>query len=292
MDTALRNLRLSTLTLVAGLLLVAAAVVLPGVETPPLQPPADAPFFKSGSTATWSSDPTQPSTASGGVEARYEGIYLHCDHLSLQYAPLTGTTTTVPNVGGLQPGAAGPADNRVVLDTRRATAPTIGFRGLFTPASVAMQRLIDASLPPMQVRYQIDLPDAGDFQGQLKTQDGWSSFRGWADSIQLIIGAEVIGGSLTNMRVLKITLNGRPTDGGQTPRNAEINRLKADLTLPEPEQPLTAEMVSGHNDAKRIFISFDDLGRPGATWDGKSNVWGADLNLFNVGSKTAPIRKP
>lgn len=271
--------------LVAGCLALMSMRELPGVETPPLQPPADAPFFRSGAQATWASNPEQPTTATGGVEARYEGIYLHCDHLSLQYAQLPGTTVNVPNEGVLQPGAAGPADNRVVLDTRNATAPTIGFRGIFTPAAVTMRRLIDASLPPLQVNYQVDLPDAGDFQGQLKTQDGWASFRGWAESIQLIIAADVIGGSLANMRVVKITLNGRPGSDARPQRNAEINRIKDGVPLPAPEQPLTTEMVSGHNDAKTIFITFDQLGRPGASWVGKNNVWGSDLNLFQMSAK-------
>ena len=268
----------------AGCLAWCAPSSVSAVETPPLQPPADAPFFRSGAQATWSSNPAQPITATGGVEARYEGIYLHCDQLSLQYALLAGTTENAPNDGSLQPGAAGPADNRVVLDTRKATAPTIGFRGLFTPAAVTMHRLVDANLPPPKVSYQVDLPDAGDFQGQLKTQDGWAFFRGWAENIQLVIGGEVIGGTLTNLRVMKITLNGRPGTDARPPRNAEINRLKKDLLLPEPDQPLTAEMVSGHNDAKTIFITFDELGRPGATWAGKNNVWGTDLNLFGVGT--------
>jgi len=280
MRTALR----AAIVFKASCLAVMSMLILPGVETPPLQAPADAPFFRSGAQATWSSDPAQPTTATGGVEARYEGIYLHCDQLSLQYTLLAGSTANVPNEGTLQPGAAGPADNRVVLDTRNATAPTIGFRGLFTPAAVTMHRLTDASLPPMHVSYQVDLPDAGDFQGQLKTQDGWASFRGWAENIQLILGAEVVGGSLTNLRVLKITLNGRLGSDAHAQRNAEINRIKADVILPAPEQPLTAEMVSGHNDAKTIFITFDELGRPGASWAGKNNVWGTDLNLFSLGA--------
>ena len=268
----------------ASCLAMMSMLALPGVETPPLQPPADVTFFHSGEDghATWSSDPTQPIAATGGVKARYEGIFFHCDQLFLQYSPLAGTKENAPNEGSLKPGAAGPADNRVVLDTRKATAPTIGFRGLFTPAAVIMHRLADASLPPPKVSYQVDLPDAGDFQGQLKTPDGWASFRGWAENIQLVIGAEVISGSLTNMHIMKITLNGRPATEGRPQRNAEVNRLKKDVVLPEPEHPLTAEMVSGHNDAKTIFITFDELGRPGATWAGKNNVWGTDLNLFSV----------
>ena len=284
------------LAAVASGVFVCLSPALCAEDSTTLQPPPNVPYFHSGETGTaiWSSDPAQPSTATGGVDARYDGILLRCDQLMLRYAPLTGTTANVPSEGFLKPGPAGPADNRVVLDTREATAPNVGFRGLFTPASVTMQRLVDATLPPLHVRYHVDLPDAGSFQGLLHMAAGWAPYRGWADHIELLIGAEVIGGNLSNMRVLKIILNGRPATDAVPARNAEINRLKPGQTLPPPEQALTVEHISGHNDAPTIFIEFDEQGRPGTRWVGRNNLWG-DPALFNLnaGGKTpTPTSKP
>ena len=269
---------------------VTAPALLLAEDSQPLQAPLTVPFFQSGGNAIWSSDPTQPSTATGGVEARYEGVLLRCDQLMLRYAPLAGTTASIPSEGSLQPGAAGPAGNRVILDTQQATAPNVGFRGVFSPASVTLRRLSDTTLPPLHVRYQVELPDAGSFQGQLHTAAGWAPYRGWADHIDLLIAAEVVNGSLSNMRVLKITLYGRPGVEGTPGRNAEINRLKPNLTLPPPEQALTAEQVSGHNDAPTMFIEFDDQGRPGMRWIGRNNLWG-DPALFNL-NPAKPQRLP
>lgn len=268
--------------LVLGLLGTASAA-----ETPPFQPPAGMPYFRSGGTATYSADATQPSTATGGVEARYDGIVLRSDNLALRYALLAGTTFNIPDNGSLQSGPAGPADNRVILDTREATAPNVGFRGLFSPTSVTLQRTADENLPAGQVHYSVTMPDAGDFQGLLKLPSGWSPYRGWADHIDLLIGADVVGGSLTNLHVLRITLFGRPAGSEGPERNAEINRLRPEIALPAPGQPLTAEQVAGHNDARVIYIEFDAQGRPGTRWEGRNNLWG-DPQLFQLGTKLTP----
>lgn len=273
--------RLRTLSMAA--LIVTCCADLSAVESQPLLPPNGTPFFRSGGEATYSTDPSRPSTATGGIEARYDGILLTCDNVSLRYAAIPGESASIPSDGDLLPGTAGPANNRVILDTRQATSLTIGFRGLFTPSSVNLRRIIDGTTPTGQAHYHIELPDSGEFQGLLKLPDGWAPYRGWADHLELLVAADLVGGSLTNLRVAKITLHGRLASGDTPARNAEINRLKPGIELPPPGQDVTSEQVAGHNDARIIYIEFDAEGRPGTRWVGKNNLWG-DPQLFSLGS--------
>lgn len=269
-----------------SLSLASAAEVLTPVATP-----VPAAFeFSSGGAAAWSLDPTHPSTAAGGVSAIYEGIVIQADHLTLLQSPVPGTPGNIPAEGDLLPGDAGPAGNRVLLDTHQATLPTIGFKGVLTPSAVNIRRLPPDPARHGIVDYQVLLPDTGAFEGQLQTKEGWAPFRGWSDRTELILEGDTLSGTLANLRVVRIVLNGHPA-AGDTPRhNAEITRLKAGVSLPPLDQAVPDEAMAGHINAVQIVITLDAMGKPSASWSG--GKFTGDLNFLNMRDLSSPSPAP
>jgi hypothetical protein len=251
------------------------------VEEPgPLGPPPGVYEFRAGGNASWVPDGSKPSFAEGGVQAAYEGIRIHCERLELIQAVAPGTTVMVPNTSDMVPGPHGPANGKVVIDTRDALNPRIGFKGLLTPESLHVRRqTADAALPGI-VQYRVELPEAGDFSGQLKRSDGsWAWFRGWARQIEIEFAGDTASGSLANLHMTRLILRGREAKGEVPSRMAEINRLKPEVK-PEPEKPLTSDQVGGHIDAPVLTIDFDGQGRAGTNLE-NARVWG-DPQMLNL----------
>lgn len=180
-----------------------------------------------------------------------------------------------------------------MLDTRKATLPTIGFKGLLLPSAVTIRRLPADPARPAIVDYQVTLPDTGPFEGQLNTKNGWTPVRGWSERTELIIEGDTRTGALANLRVARIVLNGRPAVGDVPRRNAEISRIKAGATVPALTEPLPDDAMAGHVDGAQIIIAFDELGRPSASWP-NGTVKG-DINFLNmrdVSDSPKPKPKP
>ena len=264
--------------------------VTPGPDVPPA-PVVPAPFeFSAGGATSWSLDPAAPSTADGGVSATYEGVILQVDHLTVLQSPIFGTPGNFPAEADLLPGEHGPAGGRVTIDTRLATLPTIGFKGLLTPTAIHIRRLPLDPARPKFVNFQVVLPDTGAFDGQLQTKDGWAPFRGWSERTEMLLEGDILTGSLANVRVVRIVLHGRLARADIPRRNAEITRLKADQTLPSTVEDIHEDAIAGHINAAQIVILLDAQGRPSASWTG-GKVKG-DLNFMNMRDLSATPSVP
>ena len=278
---------------VACLLLLVAG--LSAAESAPLTPPVGAFEFNSNGHLTYATD-GQPSLADNGVTARYEGLFLSCDHLQMTQAPVLGTTASALSSLLVMPGPKGPSDNKVLLDTRDTTSPLFGFKGLLKPDQVTITRLPPDPAHVQVVRYSVDLPGTGDFSGLMQMKEGWAPFRGWSEHTELTLEGSVASGQLGQLRVVRLVLRGRSapavpatsTPAGDpvpattiTARPAEINRLKTNSTALALDTTLTTEQVDGHIDAPEIIIDFDASGRLSTHFTG-AHTWG-DPRLFNVG---------
>lgn len=243
--------------------------------------PSGLPEFHAGGSVTWSSDPAKPSVADGGVTARYESVLLAGERLTMIQQPIPGTKVSTPADADLTAGPNGPTPTTVTIDTRQATLPNIGFKGLFSPSAVHIRRLPPDAARPAAVRWHVALPDAGSFAGQLRLAQGWAPFHGWAEHAEFEIEGTLIAGAVKELRVVQILLHSRPAAGDVPVRNAEINRLRPEAPLPAPGEDPTPEQIGGHIDAQTVILTFDASGAPGVSLKGNSHV-GGDPQLFTT----------
>lgn len=260
-------------------LLAAGAVAADAPPTP--LPLSGLPEFHAGGSVTWSSDPAKPSVADGGVTARYESVLLAGERLTMIQQLVPGTKVSTPADADLTAGPNGPTPTTVILDTRQATLPSIGFKGLFSPSAVHIRRLPPDAARPAAVRWHVALPDAGSFAGHLRLAQGWAPFHGWAERAEFEIEGTLIDGAVKGLRVVQILLHSRPAVGDVAMRNAEINRLRQDAPLPAAGQDPTPEQIGGHIDAQTVILTFDVSGAPGVSLKGNSHV-GGDPQLFTT----------
>ena len=247
-----------------------------------VEPPADSFQFRSKGPVTFNNDPGKPWTAESGFEALYQGIQVTGDHLSVLQTSIAGTQVSAPAEVKISAGPGGPTPNTVALDTRAATLPTIGFKGLLTPTEVQITRLPPDPARPKAVQWQVQLPETGAFAGQLRQETEWAPFQGWAQQSELTLEGAVVGGRVTDIRVIRIKLMSRAAVGDLPQRYAELNKLKSHVVLATPDAPLTADQVAGHVDAIWMMIDFDATGKYKITLSPRSNSWG-DLQLFQSG---------
>ena len=273
------SLRSARATMV--LLTLSAPLALLAVDEPgPLGPPPGAYEFYSGGNASWVPDSSKPSFAEGGVKASYEGIRIACDRMELVQILIPGTKVTVPHTADMVPGPRGPANGKVIIDTREALNPRVGFKGLLTPESMHVRRRTVEGTPLTIVQYTVELPETGDFAGQMKQTDGtWAWFRGWARQIEIEFTGDTVSGSLGNLHMTRLIMRGREAAGEVPRRVAELNRLKPEVTL-DPTKPLTSDQVGGHLDAPILIIDFDAEGRAGTNLEG-ARFWG-DPKMLNL----------
>ena len=245
--------------------------------------PADSFQFRSEGSTTIATDPGKPWIADGGIKAVYQGIKLMGDRMSLLQTVIAGTQVSAPAEAQISAGPGGPTPTTVVLDTRGATLPTIGFKGLLTPTAVQINRKPQDFDRPKAVQWLVQLPETGAFAGQLRLGEEWAPFQGWAQQSELTLEGTLMGGRVTDVRVIRIKLMSRPAAGDVPQRNAELNRLKPEVVLTAPDAPLSPDQVAGHVDASSVLIDFDAAGQPSIRFTGRNNVWG-DPRLFNAGS--------
>ena len=253
-----------------------------------VEPPADSFQFRSKGPTTFNTDPGKPWTAEGGFEAVYQGIQVTGDHLSVLQTSIAGTQVSAPAEVRISAGPGGPTPNTVALDTRGATLPTIGFKGLLTPTEVQITRLPQDPARSKAVQWLVQLPETGAFAGQLRQAAEWVPFQGWAQQSELTLEGTVVGGSVTDIRVIRIKLMSRAAVGDLPRRYAELNKLKSHVVLATPDAPLIADQVAGHVDASWVLIDFDAAGKYSISFSARSNFWG-DPQLFN-GGRLVPAR--
>lgn len=258
------------------------AVGAVAADAPPTPLPVSGlPEFHAGGSVTWSSDPAKPSIADGGVTARYESVLLAGERLTMLQQLVPGTKVSTPADADLTAGPNGPTPTTVTLDTRQATSPSIGFKGLFSPSAVHIRRLPPDATRPATVRWHVALPDAGSFAGHLRLAQGWAPFHGWAENAEFEIEGTLVAGAVKDLRVVQILLHSRPAAADAAVRNAEINRLRPDVPLPAAGQDPTPEQIGGHIDAQTVILTFDATGAPGVSLKGNSHI-GGDPQLFTA----------
>jgi hypothetical protein len=196
------------------------------------------------------------SKLSGGVSVLYDRLKIAADSFDFNQSPYQWgkspeQVSAILDQGRISPGEKSPLPGRVLFDTREATSPRIGFRGLLTPVAAHIVRQPRDSATVGQARYQVLLHDLGEFSGQLhpKGGDDWIAYSGWADhaDIDARIDVDEHGLVKKSWTVRTITLYGNDT------RQAELRRLT--------EQGPPSPTVSGDDKEKlraAVGVAFAD----------------------------------
>lgn len=135
----------------AGLLRAGEAP--PAVDPAPVDPPVPVvkPVVLSVNArggGAWSPNDKDPSRLFGGVDLTYEGAEVACDRLAYWQSALVGAKRSFLDHARIDSGPDGRDPDHVVFDSRKATLPQLGFRGLMTPVSVEVVRQPVEPLPP------------------------------------------------------------------------------------------------------------------------------------------------
>lgn len=161
-----------------------------------------------------------------GLTADLDGATVAGHRLEFRLAPVPAA----PDVGAgslfleraeLLPGAEGPQPDRIRIDTRASTIPSLAFRGLLEPSAAVMHRqAIDAAAGLL--RFAVSLPDLHEFAGRVRRRDGsWVPVRGWAERADLTVVMDWDGDRASNPRLAGMVL--REGDDGTTPRPALLH---------------------------------------------------------------------
>lgn len=216
---------------------------------------------------TWSPNDKDPSKLFGGVDLAYEGAEVACDRLAYWQTVLKGAKRSFLDHARIDSGPDGRDPDHVIFDSRKATLPKLGFRGLMTPVSVEVVRQpveplsqpakpVPALAPapastaqpsgsvpvvaggPAPVRatgvvpFRVLLHQLGDFSGELQTASGWAPYAGWSDEAELVLVGDVVESGVAQPRFRSLVLTGRPTQAGQPRQRARLQRLKPPVADP------------------------------------------------------------
>lgn len=123
-----------------------------------------------------------PGSFEGGVTMTYERIRLQADSLLFWQRPLlAGDETAWPLRVLLLPGENGPEADRVHIDTRYSSLPTMNFTGLLRPRRVVIDRAPYAGESSEPVIFRVLLQDVGHFRGEVRVPNrGWRTVTGYA----------------------------------------------------------------------------------------------------------------
>jgi len=229
---------------------------------PDLAPTPPMPDFalEAGSGATLNFKSDTPNIFRGGVKLAWSGLLLQCDNLSFVRTPFPGSREPVLAEANLGSGPQGPTEHDqpvVVLDSTRATLPTIAFKGRLTPGSLHLTRLAVDPKRPEEVRFSVTFAPLGDFAGKIRDEQGWKSIAGWAERGEAELVARVGPKGLVDPQFVSILLIG-------TSPSAEGVRRRAWMVGPQPTQGkgTNSLMPAGwiRVDAADFRIRFDELG--------------------------------
>jgi len=258
-------------------------------ETPPL-PPAAIPFaVLAPAGLSLSVTPTgQAGSLRGGGQVTYERCLIHADTITFWLSPVS---PLVPKAAGaaekhgggglaleravLDPGPAGPAPDRVLIDTRATRLPTVGFRGLLRPQAVRVQRWPVDPQAPGQVFFNLDLDQLGEFVASVRIGAEWVPLAGWASYVRAELVADLVDGVPANYRFHALHLHGEVVDG-RLKRPALVVRTRQPLTEPRPitaDDPLAEAYVS----SEIYSLAFTDQGEIQDVWLGNHSVWKGEV---------------
>ena len=148
-----------------------------------------------------------------------------------------------------------------MIDSRACRLAGVGFRGLFSPAAVHLERRPIDPGQPMLVRWRAVLKDAGFFAGLLETTNGWVPHAGWAKEIELDLVADLVDDHLERLRFASIHLYGQTSPTAAERQRARIDRLFTPLDKPEHLADLPMKAAEFGMQSDTISIVFHDLGR-------------------------------
>lgn len=241
----------------------ALATALGAAEPPALLPSLS---LEAGDGGAFSLRPDAPSQLRGGVRALYEGGRLACDSLVFTRSPYADSREPVLSEADIGSGPLGPnlAGVPVVeLDTRQATSPRIGFRGLLTPGQVHVSRL-PASDPrrPGLVSFAVTLIPLGAFAGELRQNGVWRPYHGWAERGEATVVADLGRNGLENPRFAAIRLFGRPAQEGHARERAWLVGPRPTQMSPSATHGAVADapVVPSRAEAMDFTLGFDDQG--------------------------------
>jgi hypothetical protein len=240
--------------LALGLLVLSGWAAEPAADALPMPDFA----LEAGSGATLNFKADTPNVFRGGVRLAWSGLLLHCDNLSFVRTPFAGSREPILAEANLGSGPQGPSEQErpiVVLDSTKATLPTIAFKGRLTPGSLHLTRLALDPKRPDEVRFSVTFAPLGDFSGQIRDEQGWKTIAGWAERGEAELIAKVGPKGLVDPRFVSILLMG-------TSPSAEGERRRAWMVGPQPAQGGSNLMPPGwiRVDAADFRIRFDDQG--------------------------------
>lgn len=297
---------------VSSLLLFLSIICLPALEVPPVtavenNTPATGKVV--AALIDWAAGGESSGSLQAGAEnflkggeygpaiLGYEKARIICDTLRFwQDDKLTAVKRLVPSRVLVEPGPFGQLKDRVILDSRACRLPQIGFRGLLKPERITVDRLPQDAAMPLAVRFKAVLTQVGDFFGELRTDQGWTNYAGWAQEIEMIIRGDIDPQlqELTNLRLETLHLFGRKQDGDTPRETALIMRLPKPFDEGRSAKAVEREATIGGSQAMTISLFFDDQG---AMVNGKCKFYGdfqgwGDDDLFNNTKKASPASVP
>jgi hypothetical protein len=239
---------------------------------------------------SWSPNDKDPSRLFGGVDLAYEGAEVACDRLAYWQSPLSGAKRSFLDHARIDSGPDGRDPDHVIFDSRKATLPQFGFRGLMTPVSVEVVRQPSEPLPaqkPVPVPaptpapavaspatgapaaphptalapFHVQLHQLGDFSGELQTASGWAPYVGWADEADLVLVGDVVESGIAQPRFRSLVLTGRAARDGQPRKRAKLQRLKQPVADAAAIKALKADAIDWAIESLTITVTFTADGR-------------------------------
>ncbi len=243
----------------------------------------------------WSPNDKDPSKLFGGVDLTYEGAEVACDRLAYWQTALKGAKRSFLDHARIDSGPDGRDPDHVIFDSRKATLPQLGFRGLMTPVSVEVVRQPVEPLPPAKpisaatptpahapkppsadpvvagspapvlatglVPFRVLLHRLGDFSGELQTAEGWAPYVGWADEAELVLVGDVVETGVAKPRFRSLVLTGHAAQDGQPRKRARLQRLKQPIADAAATKVLKAEAIDWAIESLTITVTFTPEGR-------------------------------
>lgn len=234
----------------------------------------------------------------GPAVVGYEKARIACDTLRYWQNSIAGVALKRLVLSRLlvESGPFGQDPKRVIIDSRECRLPTVGFRGLFKPTRVTVERQPQDPAAPLAVRFKAVLFEVGDFFGALRTDKGWEHYAGWAHDIEMIIRADIDPQQqeMGNLRLETLHFHGRPRVGEVAREPAAIMRMKAAFSEERTAKSVVraSETESGAQ-GMLITLFLDEQGTmQNGKWEAKGDVqmWGGDT-LFGT-KKLSPASAP
>jgi len=266
------------------------------------------------------SERKDPSKLFGGVDLAYEGAEVACDHLAYWQSALKGAKRSFLDHARIDSGPDGRDPDHVIFDSRKATLPQLGFRGLMTPVSVEVVRQPVEALPPATpvpvpvvpptpiakpssavpgiaggpvptsstglAPFRVLLHQLGDFTGELQTAQGWAPYVGWADEAELVLVGDVVDSGVAKPRFRSLVLTGRAAQGTQPRKRARLQRLKQPIADAAATKVLKAEAIDWAIESLTITVTFTTEGRL------ERVAGGIDTVIIGTPGLDAPVEAP